>query len=133
MAKSVPFDVDAYTKRLQSFAPSIQEAEKESLDFYSDQAVALVKRNVPQDHGELVDTVRKEEGRGPLSVDVSVGGQGTDYAAHVEFGHRDGDEQVPPHPFFYPAMRLTKKKYRNGMTAKVRKAMRAVCKEADGE
>jgi HK97 gp10 family phage protein len=121
------FDVAAYNARLARISVGVRAAMKEALDRYSDQAVDLIKRNIPKRSRALEETVVKTQGRTELSVQISVGNAEHPYAPAVEFGHMDHGTHVPADPFFFPAVRVTKKKYRAGMVSSVRKAMKAEC------
>lgn len=63
---------------------------------------------------------------GETEVLVTVGDHEVRYAHLVEYGHSNGfgGSIVPPHPFFWPAFRLARKKAENRIKRAIGKAIR---------
>jgi hypothetical protein len=60
----------------------------------------------------LVDTLEKKA-VGPMGFEVSIGNQGSRYPLHLEAGHRDrGGGHVPGKPFWRPALRVQRTRWR---------------------
>ncbi|EJF91685.1 HK97-gp10 family putative phage morphogenesis protein [Bartonella tamiae] len=104
----------------------------ESANKIADDARSLV----PNDTGNLKDSIRVEHGDTPLQYFVKAGGEATtrqirngtdatyDYAAAVEYGTTKNDAQ----PFFWPAYRLNKKKVRARIRRKISTEIRKAWK-----
>ena len=123
-------DVNATIQRIISGVggPVLRAAnEKSATEFMS-----LVKLGAPQDpndpHGHLIASLKKED-VAPAAVFVSIGDETRKYPAHLEIGHRSKDgKHVPAKPFWYPALRVVKK--RNAL--RLARAERSVIKSAVG-
>lgn len=94
----------------------------------ADEFMNLVRVAVPQDPkargGHLVESLI-ETSTGPTGWSVSIGSASEPYPAHLEFGHRSrGATHVPAKPFWYPSLRVVRK--RN--TARILAAQRAAIK-----
>lgn len=89
----------------------------------------LVRRIVPVDEraatGEhLVDTLTKFP-VGQLNWAISIGNQTVRYPLHLETGHRMPDgSHVPGKPYWFPAIRVMRKKNRDRVMRAYRKAIR---------
>src|SRR5262249_55130920 len=84
--------------------------------------VALIRSVAPRGRtGDLVQSIRTEQGKRPTVVRVVAGGalttaqagasQPYDYSRAVEFG----TEHTPAQPFFFPTYRLTRKRMVSAM------------------
>lgn len=82
--------------------------------------VDMQKRLVPVQHGDLRDSIRWEDGRHELSVEVKAGNQKAFYARMVEFG----TVKTPAHPYFFPAYRALRKRIRSRISRAIGKAVR---------
>ncbi len=100
----------------------------------ADDLVGLIKAAAPvselEGHpGELRDSVHKAEGHHALQVLVVEDAgldRGDPYAAHVEYGHKaKNGAHVPAVPFFWPSVRVARRKLQNRIAAAVRRAVRA--------
>lgn len=106
------------------------------IDAAASQVVFAARTLVPKKSGRLASTIRKVAGEHELQTKVVAGGAATtkpvrngadasyDYALGVEFGTQD----TPPHPFFFPAYRLTKKRAKSRVRRAVSKAAREAAK-----
>jgi len=118
----------------------VRAAMKRSVDRNADSLVSQMRAIAPVsadgDHpGRLRDSIRKEEGRlGDVSAVVLVDAKdenGKPYAAHVELGHAAVDgSQVPAEPFFYPVVRINRKKIKRSIASAVSRAVKADAKGA---
>lgn len=125
--------LDRLKRRLARLPAKMKAEVKVSLEQSADELVAMQKRLVPIDQGDLRDSIRKEEGRHELSVTVTAGGPATtrrvrkgadvsyDYALGQEFGTTD----MPAQPFFFPAYRALRRRIRGRTSRAVRKAVSA--------
>lgn len=86
-------------------------------------AVVLAPRG---ETGDLQASIRWGKGAGPTAYIVEAGGplttkNGYDYSIGVEFGTRDTKAQ----PFFWPAYRLNRRRFRGRITRAINKAIKA--------
>lgn len=107
-------------KRLGALPAKMKAEVRASLEKSADELVAMQKRLVPVDQGDLRDSIRKEPGAHELSVEVKAGDRKAFYAAFQEFGTAD----QPAQPFFFPAYRALRRRIRNRTSRAVRKAVR---------
>jgi len=93
-----------------------------ALDQGADEFVSLAQSVCPDSEldehpGQLRESIHKEDGSDPLKrkivADASRPGKDGEpnyYGVHVEVGHKTPDgKHVPPHPFWWPSWRLTKR------------------------
>jgi len=77
--------------------------------------MALVRTACPRDEdegGHLIDTLEQTD-RGEAGVVVSIGREGGrfGYPLHLEAGHKTkSGKHVPPKPFWFPSLRVLKKR-----------------------
>lgn len=113
--------LDRLKKRLARLPARMKAEVRASLEKSADELVAMQKRLVPVDDGDLRDSIRWEGGRHELSIDVKAGDNKAFYARFVEFGVL----ARPASPFFFPAFRASRKRIKGRTARAVRKAVRA--------
>jgi HK97 gp10 family phage protein len=124
-------DIKALRKRLNAIPPAVREAAMAALLKSSDELVNAQKALVPVKSGTLRDSIRAEPHPDELKVIVKAGGPTTtkparsgqgsyDYSHAQEWGTADEAAQ----PFFYPAWRLLRKRFRNRTKRAVSKAIK---------
>lgn len=122
--------------RLAKMSAEMKAPVKAALEKNAQQLMEMQKRFVPEDSGELRDSIRSEPGKHEFAIVVRAGGETTtkpirkakngskveyDYALAQEFG----TERMPANPFFWPAYRTLRKP----MRARVNRAIRKVIKD----
>lgn len=119
-------------KRLARIPVNVRKAAKQALDQNAKELIAKQREFVPEDQGDLKESIRQEAGRHELSVTVTAGGPLTtrpvrkgakafyDYALAQEFGTR----KMPANPFFFPAYRILRRRMRSRTSRAARKAIR---------
>jgi hypothetical protein len=97
-------------------AQKIRDANSKNADEFMALISSIIPRGDKDSH--LADTLHRES-YGPTGVAVVIGGAGHDYPLHLEAGHRNkGGQHVPGKPFWFPALRVQRKRWR----ARVRRA-----------
>ena len=130
--------------RFAALAPAVQAAVLKANEQNADEFMGLVGRIIPKgaDAGpgneRLVDTLAKEPSRQGYGTAVAVGGPEAKFPANLEFGHMlaggEGNRlaatgrHIPAKPFWYPALRMLKKKFRDRRS----RLARAAIKQAAG-
>jgi HK97 gp10 family phage protein len=133
---------DALLRKLQFLPSAMREAIRNAMADQADEVVAMMKRLVPVESGDLRDSIGWRWGsRAPkgsmavASVSSGLGGLGKDlqltifagsseafYARWVEFG----TVKMPGRPFFFVSWRASRKSVRRKMRAATRIAARQV-------
>lgn len=108
-------------RRFAKLPAKMRTEVKASLEKSADELVAMQKRLVPVDEGDLRDSIEKREGQHELSVEVTGGDDKAFYARFVEFG----TASQPAQPYFFPAYRSLRKRIKNRTRRAVRKAVKA--------
>jgi HK97 gp10 family phage protein len=134
MARGI-IGLDRMKRKLRRLAPETRAEIRKALDASANEIVSTAKRLAPVDDGDLQGSIRKEGGDHDLAVKVLAGGPRTtkpvrntdeaplyDYALGQEFGTQD----MLANPFFFPAVRATRKGRRRRISAAVRRAARKV-------
>ena len=107
-------------KRFAAVSQAVRDAVRPALEKSADQLVAAARHLVPEDQGDLKDSIRKEAGEHELQVAVKAGDGDAFYARWVEFGTSEQEAQ----PFFFPAYRLNKKPIEARIKRAVTKAIK---------
>lgn len=116
--------VDGLAKLQARFAkiPKAMRTEvRVAIDKSADELVAMQQRLVPVEHGDLRDSIRKEDGRHDLSVEVKAGSRNIFYAKMVEFG----TVKMQARPFFFPSYRALRARIRSRISRAVNKAVKS--------
>jgi HK97 gp10 family phage protein len=133
-------------RRLLKVVPeSVRAAVRGVLEQSAEEIVATAKSLVPVKTGRLRDSIGwtwgdapknsltlgtvRAAAEGTLRITIYAGNDAAPYARWVEFGHEAHASSATgsgaaPHPFFYPAYRLNKKKAKARATRAVSKALK---------
>ena len=124
--------------KLKAMPAAARTAIKGALKANSDQIVAMQKRLVPVDSGDLRDSIRAEWGDVKLasSANLASGGGGALTIKGVEFGTSPHDQGgwaegtkppgTTPRPFFYGPWRAMRKKSKSSVSRAINKAAKQV-------
>ncbi len=123
-------------RRLERIPAEVRKGAKAELMLQARETNMLQRSLVPKDDLTLAGTIRSSPLPDPeIGVVIQAGGPATtkpvretekgnspeyDYALAQEFG----TEEMPPNPFFYPAIYVTKKKAKRRVRAAVRRALK---------
>ncbi len=130
--------LDRLDRKLTKTIPaSVRKAVREALQKGADEIVATMKAFVPVDSGAAKASIGWTWGDAPKGtvtlgkvgparegserITIYAGGGEAFYARYLEFGTR----KMPPHPFFFPAYRLHKKRVRSRVQRSLAKAVKA--------
>ncbi|MFN3746701.1 MAG: HK97-gp10 family putative phage morphogenesis protein [Hyphomicrobiaceae bacterium] len=137
----------ALVDKLGRLPPAARKHIRAAIAQSAREMAALVRAAAPVDTGQLRDSVGytfgafEENKRSrsrissasaegvadpDLTAQVHAGGGAAFYARFVEFGTRNPSR--PARPFFYPALRLTRKKHMDRLKRATHKAAREVAK-----
>lgn len=112
--------LDRFKRRLAAIPARMRAEVKAALDANADELVEAQRGLVPVDDGVLRDSIRKEDGRHELAVEVKAGGGKAFYAHFVEFG----TQATPARPFFFGPYRARRRRFKNRVARAMRKAIR---------
>lgn len=137
-------------KLTKTIPARVREATKEAMETGATELVAMMKRLVPTDSGDLRDSIGWTWGEAPrysqkiasvkaqagdLAITIYAGNDKVRYAHIVEFGSKghinagkfDGTEHpgTTAQPFFYVSWRAMKRRIRSRVTRNMRKAIKA--------
>ena len=105
--------VEALQARLAALPAQVREAARQANQKSAQEFVDKLHATVPHDTGDLDSTIRIIAGKTETGFGVAVGDAAHPYATAVEFGHMDHGHHVPPRPFFFPALRVLRKRFRS--------------------
>lgn len=128
-------------RRLDAIPKAVRKAVAPALIASGNELAATIKHLAPEDTGALKESVAvtppggttpaySQPGgstiAGENQVLVTVGDHEVRYPHLAEYGHANGvnGSIVPPHPFFWPAVRLTRKKSTNRIKRAIGKAVK---------
>ena len=128
-------------KRLAAIPRVVKQAVQPALIQSAEEIADRMRTLAPEDTGDLKDSITVtppggttppysqpggEQTAGETQVLITAGNDDVRYPHLVEYGHTNGfnGSIVPPHPFFWPAYRLMKKRAANRIKRAVRKAVR---------
>lgn len=110
-------------RRLKAVIAASKAAMQAEFDKSGAELVAMQKRFVPVDQGDLEASIKNEPSPGGrIGVTVSAGGGDAFHAPFVEFG----TVKMEAEPFFFPPYRALRKKFKS----RHRKAQRNAVKKA---
>lgn len=130
-----------FQRRMRAVPEAARRAVVPALEKSADEIAAVMRATVPVDDGDLKESI-KVTGPGlstppysqpggsmvvpELTAAITAGNADVRYAHLVEYGHGNGfgGSTVPPHPFFWPSFRLTRKRALNRIKRAVGKAIR---------
>lgn len=90
--------------------------------------VGQVRRIIPTsaEAPHLAGSIRTGPGRHELEAEASVGDANVPYPAHLEWGHIAPDgTRVPGKPFWFPALRIMRKRFKGRASRAAKKAVSA--------
>lgn len=112
---------DRLRRRLKAIPVEVRKAARAQLKANAEQLVETQKRLAPVDTGELKDSIRQQDTSTSTRISrrVSAGRGGVPYAAWAEFGTTKNSAR----PFFWPAYRMLRRRFRARMTRATKKAI----------
>ena len=130
-----------FQTRMRAIPQEVRKAVQPALLKSGEEMAGVMRNLAPEESGDLIRSIEVTgPGRStpPYSqpggataipentVAVTVGNEDVRYAHLVEYGHGNGfgGSIVPPHPFFWPAYRLTRKRNENRIKRAIRKALK---------
>jgi HK97 gp10 family phage protein len=121
-----------FEARLRAIPQAVRDAAKAANEKAAAETVARLKLTVPHGpdkRGHIVDSIRMEPGRHDLEVVIKVGSEAVPYAAPLEFGHKNKDgSRTRPTKFFFPTIKVMRKKWRARMQRAIRAALKKLSK-----
>lgn len=113
-------------RMMKALPAKVRKAVDRQLEINANDMVETAKNFVPVEDGALVSSIKQEDASkdGRIARRVSAGNREAFYAGWVEHGHGG----AAPRPFFYPAYRLKRRRYRNRMRAAAKKAIKEATK-----
>lgn len=117
---------DRLRRKLRAIPVAVRKAAREQLKANAEELVQTQKGFAPTDAGALKDTIKQQDVSDSTRISrrVSAGDASVPYAAWVEFGHG----QAAPQPYFWPAYRLKKRRFKARMTRAAKKAIQEAIK-----
>ncbi|WP_296435580.1 MULTISPECIES: HK97-gp10 family putative phage morphogenesis protein [unclassified Rhizobium] len=124
-----------FQQRMRAIPIAVREAVDPALREAGHELADTMERLAPEDTGDLQDSIAvTTPGRatpaysqpggsrvaGPLEVLVTVGDEAVRYAHLVEYG----TTKTPAQPYFWPAVRLERKRLQNKIKRAISKAVR---------
>ena len=129
--------LDRLKARFDAIPVAVRAAAMKSMEASADEIVATMKSFAPRDKGDVVASINWTWGDAPagtmtigkvgdnsfgsLRITIFAGGGKAFHARFQEFG----TVNMPAHPFFFPAWRLKKKKFRSSLSRAINKAIRS--------
>ena len=107
-------------RRMDAVPIAVRAAVRPALDKSAAELVDRMQSLAPVDDGDLRDSIRAEDGEHELAVRVQAGDDGAFYARWVEFG----TAATPASPFFWPVVRLSRKRLQRRIKRAIGKAVR---------
>jgi hypothetical protein len=139
--------LDSWTRKVLALPDVVAKAAAKAnndnaLDFMQ-QAAARIPKSSSDDHEgaraeHLINSLQKTSGGGPgwsgdgqrqtgLAVTVSIGGPEAPYPMHLEGGHMaKNGKHVPGKPFWFPTIRVNKRKWKARRSSTVRAAIKSL-------
>lgn len=117
---------DRLRRRLRAIPIAVRKAAREQLQKNAEELVQTQKGFAPVDDGALKGTIKQEDVSDSTRISrrISAGGRAAPYASWVEFGHG----QAAPRPFFWPAYRLKRRRFKARMSRAAKKAVQEAIK-----
>lgn len=117
---------DRLRRRLKAIPVEVRKALKVQNAQNAADLVDTMKGFAPVQDGALVSSIRHQDVSAStrISQRVSAGARDAPYAAWVEFGTSKSE----PHPFFWPAYRLMRRRMKSRMNRAAKKAVQGAVK-----
>lgn len=133
--------IDRFNRRMAAIPKAIREAVQPALLKQAEAMATTMRSLVPIDKGDLRDSIEVTapgQSTPPYSqpggmmtvpenaVAITVGNEDVRYGHLVEYGHAKGfnGSVVPPHPFFWPSVRMHNTKAKAALKRAISKAVR---------
>lgn len=133
--------LSSFQRRMQAIPKAAREAVAPALVKQAELMADTMRTLAPKKTGKLADSIAvtgpaqatppySQPGgslvTGSNQAAVTAGSTDVRYAHLVEYGHSNGlhGSIVPPHPFFWPSVRLNQKKAQKAIKREIRKAIR---------
>ncbi len=112
---------DRLRRKFKSIPVEVRKAAREQLKKNAVELVETQKRFAPVQDGDLQASIRQQDVSDSTKISrrVSAGSRAAPYAAWVEFGTSHSE----PRPFFWPAYRLKRRRFKARMTRAAKKAI----------
>lgn len=117
---------DRLRRRLKAIPVEVRKALKVQNAQNAADLVDTMKGFAPVQDGALVSSIKHQDVSAStrISQRVSAGARDAPYAAWVEFGTSKNE----PHPFFWPAYRLMRRRMKSRMNRAAKKAVQGAVK-----
>lgn len=117
---------DRLRRRMKAIPTGVRKAAREQLRKNAEELVQTQQGFAPQDAGDLKASIKQQDVSDSTRISrrVSAGDSSAPYASWVEFGHG----QAAPRPFFWPAYRLKRRRFKARMTRAAKKAVQEAIK-----
>lgn len=117
-------DVAALRAALERIPAAVRAEIMPAIEKGADELVSRMRYLVPEDKGELKDSIRKSPGKVPLAVHIEAVDHtnrtpGFDNALAQEYGTAETAAQ----PFFWPSVNTSKKRIRRRIDKAISKAI----------
>jgi len=119
-------------RRIEAIPSAIRKAVEPAVAKSANELAAVMKTMAPKDDGDLVKSIKVEDGYHALSKAVVAGGElttrpvreGADASYDYAFAQELGTTEMQANPFFYPAKRLMDKRIKSRLKRAAAKAVR---------
>lgn len=127
-------NVDRLLRKIAAMPGAVRQEIGVAINEGADEITSLQRRFVPIEDGVLLGTIENSYEASRLRATMVAGGQattrpvrnGADAEYDYAFGQEFGTDKMPANPFFYPGLRLGKKRATSRITRAVNKAARRV-------
>lgn len=122
--------MDRLEAKLKAMPSEIKAQVRAANQANAHEFIATIEAIIPrahhiETHPPLASTLTLSPGRTDTGVQVSIGGpKPMDFAAHLELGHMEHGRHVPAQPFWFPTLRVARKRF----SARVSRAINAAIK-----
>ena len=108
-------------KKLRAVPVAARKAMRQQLRANAVELVATMKGFAPVEDGDLRESIdwHDTSDASRISVKVTAGSRKAFYGVWVEFGHGN----AAPRPFFWPAYRLKRRRFKSRISRAVKKAI----------
>ncbi|HEY1071503.1 HK97-gp10 family putative phage morphogenesis protein [Brevundimonas sp.] len=117
---------DRLRRKIRAIPVQVRKAARDQLKANAQELVETMKGFAPVQEGPLVSSIKEQDVSDSTRISrrVSAGDRSAPYVSWVEFGHG----QAAPRPFFWPAYRLKRRRFKARMTRTAKKAVQEAIK-----
>lgn len=117
---------DRLRRKMKAIPVAVRKAARAQLKANAEQLVETQQRFAPVEDGKLQASIKQQDVSDSTRISrrVTAGGREAPYASWVEFGHGN----AAPRPFFWPAYRVMKRRFKARMTRAAKKAVQEAIK-----